>query len=114
MAFNSSVLSYNSDRHMTDMNNIVENARKSNSDLFVYSLLEFNDSVHEIDIIDKISYYRALTEASNNGLMAVNEGIVEVVNALAKIIAKIINFLKDVSRKILNFSIFGKSRYNDL
>lgn len=114
MTFNSSVLSYNSDRHITDMNNIVENARKSNSDLFVYSLLEFNDSVHDIDIIDKISYYRALTEASNNDLMAVNEGIVEVVNALAKIIAKIINFLKDVSRKILNFSIFGKSRYNDL
>ena len=114
MAFNSSVLSYDSDRHMTDMNNIVENARKSDSDLFVYSLLEFNDSVHVIDTIDKISYYKDLTEASGNGLMPVNEGIVEVVNALAKIIAKIINFLKDVSRKILNFSIFGKSRYNDL
>lgn len=113
MAFNSSILSYDSNRHMTDVNNIVENAKNSNNDSFIYSLLEFNDSVHDIVISDKISYYKALTESSN-GLTTINEGIVEVVNALAKVIAKIINFLKDISRKILNFSIFGKSRYNDL
>lgn len=111
MAFNSSLLMSN---NKSIIENVVETARKSENDSYIYSLLELNDSVHDIEVSDKISYYRALTETSGNSLMSMNEGIVEVVNALAKIIAKIINFLKDISRKIINFSIFGKSRYNDL
>ena len=114
MPFNSSILKYDINRSNVDINNIIESAKRSENDSYIYSLLEFNDSVHDIVTIDKISYYRALTEASGNGLVVVDEGVVEVVKSLANIISKIITFLKDVSKKILNLNIFSKSRYNDL
>lgn len=85
MKFNINKLSESS-----DINN---NCFDESTESFLYTMLEFNDTLHEIDIQDKINYYRDLKEScdrEDNGLEPVNEivGTIAVV-AITAIIAAI-------------------------
>ena len=55
MKFNINKLSESS-----DINN---NCFDESTESFLYTMLEFNDKLHEIDIQDKINYYRDLKES---------------------------------------------------
>lgn len=113
MVFNSSILVAKPTNENT-INTISELAKTSGDSSYIYNLLEFNDSIHDIDVLNKISYYRTLKENANNELANIDESVIgTVVERLSKIIESILNFIKNVIRKIASLSVFGKARYKN-
>lgn len=103
MKFNINKLSESS-----DINN---NCFDESTESFLYTMLEFNDKLHEIDIQDKINYYRDLKEScdrEDNGLEPVNEivgtiaiaAITAVITAICVVIAKVISLFTQ-SKKVV-------------
>lgn len=97
---------------------------------YLYTMLEFNDKLHEIDINDKLEYYRALKESCDNedkGLAPVNEvvgavlavGLIAIITAMCVAISKIIqlftqskNFCKKVKDDVEGAYKKAKSSFN--
>ena len=101
MSFNSSVLkeqngNQNSESYM------LERCIKEEPESFIPALLEFNETMHEIDVKEKINYYKTLVEA-NNGTSdrVLNEGlsaagaaaIAAGLAAIGALILKLLSFL---------------------
>ena len=110
MGFNASLLSHDEDKVTECMNNFVSNP---NNESYIYDLLEMNDTYHDMDVYDKIAYYRSLLEASNNE--SVNES--KVINArdfIARLIEPIIRFLTDLCRKISGVTMVNQIKYEKL
>ena len=113
MGFSSSILSSKTDSNIFGL----ESAAISD-DFYLYDLLEFNDTIHDIDTSSKIAYYRSLNNAiiaESNGmeLSVYNEGIVsDAIKRLVLIINKIIEFIKNIARKIFGLSSANKSKYD--
>ena len=96
--------------------NTIKNTTPFNEETesYLYAMLEFNDKLHEIDINDKLAYYRALKESCDNedkGLAPVNEvvgtvlavGLIAIITAICVAISKIIQMFtqsKNFAKKI--------------
>lgn len=115
MAFNSSILSATNTTSTSSINEFVN----SNNDSYAVRLLEFNDNVHDIEIFNKINFYRTLNdsivaESCGKDLAVYNEGIISnIVAKLVEIITKIITFIGDVARKIFGISNNNRTRYEN-
>lgn len=111
MIFGSSILQ---SKHADNENiySIAELARTSDDNLYIYSLLEFNDSVHDIDVFNKITYYRFLLEHSDDDMLTENV-IGDAVKFISSILEKLIGFLSSIGRKIMGIKSFGKLKYKN-
>lgn len=113
MGFNSSILSSSVKSN---------NESTIHNESVLYQLLEMNDFVHDIDVAQKISYYRTLSECSKTTYALESHGLdcivnlhenytSEVMNRLISIIEKIISFIRNSFKKIMSNHGLGLELY---
>jgi len=118
MAFVSSVLTDNKVCTLLSDSNVssIKEMTTSVDESYIYSILEFNEKLHRIEIEDKIDYYRALVE-SINGDKSKLEGIYEsmLVNAikrLGEIVTAIIEWIKNKLQDIFEINRMSQTEFN--
>lgn len=118
MAFVSSILTDRENISTLSSNNIssIKEMTLGSDDSYIYSVLEFNEKLHCIDIEDKISYYRALVESINGNkseLEAIYESmIVDAIKRIIKVITTIIDWIKDKLTSIFEINTISQREFN--
>lgn len=118
MAFASSVLSGDKVSTLSSDNTIssIKEMTIGNDDYYLYSVLEFNEGMHTLEIEDKIAYYRALVESINGDpskLEQIYESyIIDGVKRIVKFIEKIINWIKEKISTIFEINTISQSEFN--
>ena len=101
MPFVSSVLSNDRVSTLSSDNTIssIKEMTIGNNDSYLYSVLEFNESMHKLEIEDKIAYYRALVESINGDpskLEQIHESyIVSGIKRIVEFIERIIEWMDE-------------------
>lgn len=118
MAFASSVLSDDRVSTLSSDNTIssIKEMTIGNDESYLYSVLEFNESMHKLEIEDKLSYYRALVESINGDpskLEKIYESyIIDGIKRIVKFIEKIINWVKEKISTIFEINAISQSEFN--
>ena len=104
MQFNPSLLKEQSAKAADKL--VLEDSVNEPKESFLYDLLEFNDTMHKIDVEEKINYYRALTEYS----IGKNEIVLQedVIKSIRDFLTKAIKAIRDLFDKFIKF-IKGKT-----
>ena len=86
---------------------VLEDSVNEQKKSFLYNLLEFNDTMHKIDVEEKINYYRALAEYS---VGSSNELVLQenIAGSIRDFLTKAIQAIRDLLSKFLKF-IKGKT-----
>ena len=113
--FSSSTLMENTSGTSLSINNL----SSKSDDSYLYSLLEFNADLHEIDIDYKCSYYKALKELSETTdirkIRTLEEGVLDNFSKkIVKVIQAIIDFIKKVVQYITNKDVKIRNEFRKL
>lgn len=118
MAFASSVLSDDRMSTLSSDNTIssIKEMTIGNDDSYLYSVLEFNESMHKLEIEDKLAYYRALVESINGDptkLESIYESyVIDGIKRIVKFIEKIIDWIRDKLGTIFEINTISQSEFN--
>lgn len=118
MAFVSSVLSDGRVSTLSSDNTVssIKEMTIGNDDSYLYSVLEFNESMHTLEIEDKIAYYRALVESINGDPSKLDQiyesYVVDGIKRIVKFIEKIINWIKEKVSTIFEINTISQSEFN--
>lgn len=118
MAFVSSVLM--NDRVSTlSSDNTVSSIKEmtiGDNDSYLYSVLEFNEKMHTLEIEDKIAYYRALVESINGDpskLEQIHESmVVDGIKRIVKFISTIIDWIAEKLKAIFEINAMSQGEFN--
>lgn len=118
MAFVSSVLSDGRVSTLSSNNTIssIKEMTVRNDDSYLYSVLEFNEGMHNLEIEDKIAYYRALVESINgepSKLEQIYESyVINSIKRIVKFIERIIEWIKEKLGAIFEINAISQSEFN--
>ena len=118
MAFVSSVLSDGRVSTLSSDNTVssIKEMTIGNDDSYLYSVLEFNESMHTLEIEDKIAYYRALVESINGDPSKLDQiyesYVVDGIKRIVKFIERIINWIKEKISTIFEINTVSQSEFN--
>ncbi len=91
---------------------VLEDSVNEQKESFLYDLLEFNDTMHKIDVEEKINYYRVLAEYSvgNSNEIVLQE---DVIKSIRDFLTKAIRAIRDLFNRFIKF-IKGKTGHEVL
>ena len=118
MAFVSSVLSDDRISTLSSDNTIssIKEMTIGNDESYLYSVLEFNESMHKLEIEDKLAYYRALVESINGDpakLEHIYESyVVDGIKRIVEFIERIIEWIKQKLGSIFEINAISQSEFN--
>lgn len=113
--FDSSILMENTSSNAFSISKLSTNEFKS----YLHQMLEFNDTLHDIDVDYQIKEYRALKEMAETtdpaALQALEEGVIsENAQKISDAIAAIIRFLKDFVMYLTNSDIRERNQFRKM
>lgn len=113
--FDSSILMEKTSVDTLSISKLSTNEFKS----YLHQMLEFNDTLHDIDVDYQIKEYRALKEMAETSdpevIQALEEGVIsENAQKISDAIAAIIRFLKDFAMYLTNSDIRERNQYRKM
>lgn len=117
MAFTSSVLANNRVSTLNSNNSIssIKEMTINENNSYLYSVLEFNEKMHTLEIKDRISYYRSLVESINNPsrIEQIHESLViDGIKRIVELISHIIELAKEKISTIFTMNSMLQSEFN--
>lgn len=118
MSFASSILMNDKVSTLSSDNTIssIKEMTIGDGESYLYSVLEFNEKMHNLEIEDKIAYYRALVESINGNpskLEEIHESmVVDGIKRIVKFISTIIDWVREKLKSIFEINAISQGEFN--